>query len=265
MSGACAIDRTCSAAAHSVTSGKRILVVRLGAMGDILHALPAAASLKHSFPGSRLTWAVEPRWAPLLEGNPFIDRVVLVRRGSPAGLSAELPRTAGGALRFRGGFSGARQIRAGGIRWRGPSASSASTSAGRAERAAALFYSNRVASPAAHVVDRNLDLAAGAGARERAARPFRCRRGSRSPRCRTDLSCWRARWPAGVPSSGPWSITRELAARLRREAGMTLVVDGPAAALNAFAVRRRTPSGTSPALPGLIHATRRAAAVSGRG
>ena len=37
----------------------RILVVRLGAMGDIIHALPAVASLKHSYSGSRLTWIVE--------------------------------------------------------------------------------------------------------------------------------------------------------------------------------------------------------------
>ena len=58
----------------------RILVVRLGAMGDIIHALPAVASLKHGHPGSRLTWVVEPRWAPLLEGNPFVDRVECSRR-----------------------------------------------------------------------------------------------------------------------------------------------------------------------------------------
>ena len=64
----------------------RILVVRLGAMGDILHALPAVASLKHSYPGSHLTWAVEPQWTALLEGNPFIDRLVLLRRGSLPGL-----------------------------------------------------------------------------------------------------------------------------------------------------------------------------------
>src|ERR1700680_2610010 len=50
----------------------RILVVRLGALGDIVHTLPAVASLKHSFAGWHLTWAVEPKWAPLLEGNPFI-------------------------------------------------------------------------------------------------------------------------------------------------------------------------------------------------
>ena len=73
-----------STAATSTSS--RILVVRLGAMGDIIHALPAVASLKQSFPGSRLTWIVEPKWAPLLEDNPFIDRLVLLRRGTLVGL-----------------------------------------------------------------------------------------------------------------------------------------------------------------------------------
>ena len=53
---------------------KSILIVRLGAMGDIVHSLPGAASLKHSFPGARITWIVEPAWVPLLEGNGFVDR-----------------------------------------------------------------------------------------------------------------------------------------------------------------------------------------------
>ena len=48
-----------------LTAGKpasrRILVVRLGAMGDIIHTLPAVAVLKQSHPGSHLTWLVEPR------------------------------------------------------------------------------------------------------------------------------------------------------------------------------------------------------------
>src|SRR5689334_4710209 len=70
------------------SSGKRILVVRLGAMGDIIHALPAVASLKQSYPGSRLTWLAEPRWAPLLDQNPFIDHVALLHRGSPTALFA---------------------------------------------------------------------------------------------------------------------------------------------------------------------------------
>src|SRR5215470_9968412 len=71
-------------AGMAASSGTRILVVRLGAMGDIIQTLPAVASLKHSFPGSQLTWVVEPRWAPLLEANPFIDRIAVLRRGGPA-------------------------------------------------------------------------------------------------------------------------------------------------------------------------------------
>src|SRR5579872_26655 len=69
---------------------RHILVVRLGAMGDIVHTLPAVASLKHSYPGCRLTWAVEPRWAPLLADNPFVDRLVAVRRDSPRGVLESL-------------------------------------------------------------------------------------------------------------------------------------------------------------------------------
>src|ERR1044071_7220662 len=72
--------------AGTASSGVRILVVRLGAMGDIIHALPAVASLKHSYPGSHLTWVVEPRWQPLLEANPFVDRVVPLRRDSLSGI-----------------------------------------------------------------------------------------------------------------------------------------------------------------------------------
>src|SRR5262245_26826767 len=63
-----------------------ILVVRLGAMGDIVHALPAVASLKHCYPDSRITWVVEPKWAPLLEGNPSLDRIVLLERRSLGGI-----------------------------------------------------------------------------------------------------------------------------------------------------------------------------------
>lgn len=55
-------------------------------MGDIVHTLPAVASLKQNYPGSRLAWVVEPRWAPLLEENPFVDRLLFLRRNSAGGL-----------------------------------------------------------------------------------------------------------------------------------------------------------------------------------
>jgi heptosyltransferase I len=71
-------------------SNYRLLVVRLGAMGDILHALPAVTGLRIAHPHWIIDWVVEPRWRPLLAaedaagsaGNrgpaqPLIDRVFL--------------------------------------------------------------------------------------------------------------------------------------------------------------------------------------------
>jgi heptosyltransferase I len=62
----------------------RVLVMRLSAMGDILHALPAVTALREAHPEWRIGWAVEPRWKPLLATDgaatrgpamPIVDRV----------------------------------------------------------------------------------------------------------------------------------------------------------------------------------------------
>ncbi|HUE21855.1 MAG TPA: lipopolysaccharide heptosyltransferase I [Bryobacteraceae bacterium] len=47
----------------------RLLVVRLGAMGDILHALPAVTALRQAHPGWVIDWVVEPRWSALLAAD----------------------------------------------------------------------------------------------------------------------------------------------------------------------------------------------------
>jgi lipopolysaccharide heptosyltransferase I len=44
----------------------RILIVRLGALGDILHALPAATAIRNALPGATIGWLVEERWSELL-------------------------------------------------------------------------------------------------------------------------------------------------------------------------------------------------------
>ena len=59
-----------------MTASSRILVIRLGSMGDVIHALPAVASFKRSFPDASVDWVIRPRWAPLLEGNPTVDTVI---------------------------------------------------------------------------------------------------------------------------------------------------------------------------------------------
>jgi heptosyltransferase I len=53
----------------------RLLVVRLGAMGDILHALPAVTALRLAHPSWVIDWVVEPRWRALLAAEDSIGRV----------------------------------------------------------------------------------------------------------------------------------------------------------------------------------------------
>lgn len=51
----------------------RVLIVRLGAFGDILHTLPLAADLTAA--GHHLGWLCEDRWACVLEGSPAVERI----------------------------------------------------------------------------------------------------------------------------------------------------------------------------------------------
>jgi heptosyltransferase-1 len=54
-------------------SNFRLLVVRLGAMGDILHALPAVTALRLAHPNWVIDWVVEPRWQALLAATDETD------------------------------------------------------------------------------------------------------------------------------------------------------------------------------------------------
>jgi heptosyltransferase-1 len=65
----------------------RLLVVRLGAMGDILHSLPAVTALRQAHPEWVIGWAIEPQWRglfcadgcePRTPGMPLVDRLHLV-------------------------------------------------------------------------------------------------------------------------------------------------------------------------------------------
>lgn len=60
-------------------------------MGDVIHALPVAAAIHAAWPETQLTWIVDPRWAPLLEGNPAVAATRLFPRGAFRGL-AGLPK-----------------------------------------------------------------------------------------------------------------------------------------------------------------------------
>jgi heptosyltransferase-1 len=61
----------------------KILIVRLGAMGDILHALPVAAAIRATLPGDTIGWLVEEGWSELLTAQG--------RKASPSGISPQKP------------------------------------------------------------------------------------------------------------------------------------------------------------------------------
>jgi heptosyltransferase-1 len=237
-------------------AASHILVVRLGAMGDIIHTLPAVAALKAGHPHSRVTWVVEPQWAPLLEANPFVDRVVVFRRErffeSLRELRAERYDF---AVDFQGLVKSAIVACLASPRRIFGFASGIAR-----ERAASLFYSNRIPTTAIHMVDMRLDLAAAAGA-GKAAMSFPLPPGRAEGDLpdgefvlASPLAGWRSKqWPS--------EHHRELAARLR-DLGIPLVLNGPP---SARAELLQIPGAIvhCSGIAGLIDATRRAAAVIG--
>jgi len=248
-----------SNAVTSHSSGPRILVVRLGAMGDVIHTLPAVASLKHSFPGSHLTWLIEAQWAPLLAGNPYVDAVAIFRRGSPRAWIRTWRKLRSGRFDFAVDFQGLVKSALAASMAR-PDRIFGFHQSQLRERAAALFYSNRTLADAAHVVDRNLELAADAGAAS-ILRTFPLAEGSVEGELpasgfvlASPLAGWRYKqWPLMFYS--------RLAARLERELELPLVLNGPPGANDFASVAAALPHQST--VEGLIYATRRATAVVG--
>ncbi|MEN6465447.1 MAG: glycosyltransferase family 9 protein [Syntrophaceae bacterium] len=62
-----------------------ILIIKLSAIGDVIHTLPSLRALKKKFPGARITWVVESAAADLLKDNPDLDRVIVSDRKAWAG------------------------------------------------------------------------------------------------------------------------------------------------------------------------------------
>lgn len=240
-------------------SGMRILVIRLSAMGDVIHTLPAVASLKHSFPHSFLTWVVRPKWAGLLAGNPFVDEVISMERSSRGVLSAvhALRRERFDAVVDFQGLLQSALVAA----WAKADKKIGRHRSQAREGAAALFYSTAVMTRSAHRVDQNLELAAAAGATN-LLRVFPL------PEGKPEGTLPEGRFVLATPAAGwgskqwPLEFYEAAAQEIAERFGMPLVVNGPPEAAGLLA---RVPTARMhlSGLDGLIDATRRAHAVIG--
>ena len=241
-------------------AGRRILIVRLGSMGDVIHTLPAAATLKHSFPNSYLAWVVDPRWTPLLENNPFLDEVIALDRKKFRDILRARHRLRSGRFDTAVDFQGLiKSAIVASLAW--PDRINGFHQSQVRERLAALFYSSRTVARAAHVVDRNLELAEAAGA-SNLMRRFPLPGGY--PEGQLPETDFVLASPLGGWLGKQWPLERyaELAGLLKSRAGMTLVVNGPPDAnVSLDGIAETWPHYSS--VPGLINATSRAKAVMG--
>jgi heptosyltransferase-1 len=174
---------TRSANPHPASSCRRdlpqsLLVVRLGAIGDIIHAMPAVAALRRAQPRLRVGWLIEERWSGLLcsrpaeydaPPSPHKPLVDTVHTSNFAGwrralLSDETWREARDCLReVRSRRYEAVLDLQGAIRSSLAAVlSDASVRIGSAwprEAPARLFYTRAVAPEGAHVIEQGLEIA----------------------------------------------------------------------------------------------------------
>jgi heptosyltransferase I len=234
----------------------RILVVRLGAMGDIIHALPAVASLRASFPESEIVWVMDPKWRVLVEGNPHVTRVLPFNRRVWTSVRDAARDLRAVPFDFAVDFQGLIKsaLLAAAAR---PEKIYGFARGDARELPATWCYSNLTRTKSAHVVEKNLELAAEAGAR-RLVREFKIPAGTPEgelPNGAFVLANPLAGWP-----SKQWPL--EYYQDLARELPVPLVLNtAPSGVAQLSAVRgaRIHISG----LAGLIDATRRASAVVG--
>lgn len=144
---------------------QRFLLIRLGSMGDIIHALPAAAALHDTFTDAAIDWVIDPKWSRLLEGNPTIHEAISLDRKSTGKIV-----TAVGKLRaskysctvdFQALYKSALIAFASGA----PRRIGFQSSDAR-EGPAAIFYTDRLNPRGAHKVEHNLTLVEAAGAKK---------------------------------------------------------------------------------------------------
>jgi len=267
---------------------EKLLILRLGSMGDILHALPGAAVLRRAFPSATIGWAVEQRWSELLcargaenapagsPEKPLIDRLHFINTVAwrKAPLSGEMWKEAWSAMsalraacyELAVDFQGA---------WKSAGLALWSAAPERIgldcprERPAAMFYTRRVLTTSPHVVDQGLELAAAASGQKPGPPcfPLPCSATSESW-CNDELRQRGLRNFALLSPGGGWGAKLwppenygQVAAALAREGLPSLINFGPSEEELARAVEQASEGAAHPlccSLGELIALARRA-------
>lgn len=74
----CRFGRSCVGCPHHAPPAPDVLVINLDALGDVLRTTSTVRALRRAHPAARITWLTAARAAPLLVGNPDVDRVMVL-------------------------------------------------------------------------------------------------------------------------------------------------------------------------------------------
>jgi len=144
-------------------SEQRLLIVRLGSLGDIVHTFPAVAGLRESFPTAEIVWLTHPRWKTLVESSRLATQIWEVETRAYSSVRGILSRIR------KAGFTAA-------IDYQGLWKSAALPFLGRVRRrigfsshsvrefGVPVLYTDRVRSTNAHIAEQNGELSQRAGA-----------------------------------------------------------------------------------------------------
>lgn len=66
----------------SQKKSKKILLLRLSAIGDVIHTLPIANAVRNKYPAAEISWIVEDLARPLVELNPYLDNVITLPKNN---------------------------------------------------------------------------------------------------------------------------------------------------------------------------------------
>lgn len=149
---------------------QRILIVKLGSIGDVVHALPTLNALRRKFPQTHISWVVEPKSKDLLVGHPALDELIVFERTRSA------TRTIAAFVRLlkrlrRAKYDGVLELqgnlKSGLLAWLTGSPVRLGFEAGssRVEWVSTIFTNVKVSEgDASHVIDKNLNFAGRLGA-----------------------------------------------------------------------------------------------------
>jgi lipopolysaccharide heptosyltransferase I len=149
---------------------KRILIVRMSALGDIVHALPVLAALRDAYPDAEIDWLVDQRYAGVLNLVEGLSRRIIGRPQLRQAIRAMRTRHYDAAIDLQGLLKSSMMARLSGAK-----RVIGFDAAALRERLARVFYTETAAVlPAAHIVAKNRSVLEVLGIQPRAVRfPFR--------------------------------------------------------------------------------------------